>query len=184
MKPTFNKNRNVRVIKTNKHKLNNEVRFPQVRLVGFYDEPTLMSSYDASKLAEAEELDLILINENQNPPIVRIEDYKKFLYNLEKAEKEKKKNSIKSITKEIQLSPEISDNDLNTKSKKGIEFLQDGNKVKVVLQLKGRQRANPERGEITMLKFAKAIEDNGVLEALPKLESGKWLMMVKPISKK
>jgi translation initiation factor IF-3 len=184
MKPTFNRNRNVRVIKTNKHKLNSEVRFPQVRLVGFYDEPTLMSSYDASKLAESEELDLILINENQDPPIVRIEDYKKFLYNLEKAEKEKKKNSVKSITKEIQLSPEISDNDLNTKAKKGLEFLEDGNKIKVVLQLKGRQKATPERGELTMLKFARAVESNGVLEALPKLEGGKWLMMVKPISKK
>ena len=184
MKPTFNRNRNVRVIKTNKHKLNSEVRFPQVRLVGFYDEPTLMSSYDASKLAESEELDLILINENQDPPIVRIEDYKKFLYNLEKAEKEKKKNSVKSIIKEIQLSPEISDNDLNTKAKKGLEFLEDGNKIKVVLQLKGRQKATPERGELTMLKFARAVESNGVLEALPKLEGGKWLMMVKPLSKK
>ncbi len=184
MKPNTNRNRNVRVIKTNKHKLNNEVRFPQVRLVGFYDEPTLMSSYEASKLAETEGVDLILINENQDVPIVRIEDYKKFLYNLEKAEKEKKKNSVKSITKEIQLSPEISENDLNTKVKKGLEFLEDGNKVKVVLQLKGRQKANPERGEITMLKFAKSIEGNGVLESLPKLEGGRWLMMVKPVSKK
>jgi translation initiation factor IF-3 len=135
-------------------------------------------------LAEAEELDLILINENQDPPIVRIEDYKKFLYNLEKAEKEKKKNSIKSVTKEIQLSPEISDNDLNTKAKKGLEFLEDGNKIKVVLQLKGRQKASPERGELTMLKFARAVESNGTLESFPKLEGGKWLMMVKPLSKK
>jgi translation initiation factor IF-3 len=184
MKPNTNKNRNVRVIKTNKHKLNHEVRFPQVRLVGFYDEPTLMSSYDASKLAESEELDLILINENQNPPIVRIEDYKKFLYNLEKAEKEKKKNSIKSVTKEIQLSPEISDNDLNTKARKGIEFLKHGDKVKCVLQLKGRQKAAPERGELTMLKFAGVVAEYGALESLPKLESGKWLMILKPISKK
>jgi translation initiation factor IF-3 len=167
-----------------RHKINGDVRFPEVRLVGFYDEPKLMSSYEASKLAESEELDLILINENQNPPVVRIDDYKKFLYNLEKAEKEKKKNSIKSITKEIQLSPEISDNDLNTKAKKGLEFLEDGNKIKVVLQLKGRQKATPERGELTMLKFAKAVQSNGALESLPKLESGKWLMMVKPISKK
>ena len=76
----------------NRHRINADVRFPEVRLVGFYDEPKLMSSYEASKLAEAEELDLILINENQNPPVVRIEDYKKFLYHLEKSEKEKKKN--------------------------------------------------------------------------------------------
>ena len=184
MKHNTNRDRNVRVIKTNKHKLNNEVRFPQVRLVGFYDDPILMSSYEASKLAEENELDLILINENQNPPVVRIEDYKKFLYNLEKSEKEKKRNSLKSVTKEIQLSPEISDNDLNTKIKKGLEFLEEGNKIKCVLQLKGRQRANPERGELTMLKYAKGIDELGSLESMPKLEGGRWLMMIKPSSKK
>lgn len=167
-----------------RHKINGDVRFPQVRLVGFYDEPKLMSSYDASKLAESEGLDLILINESQNPPIVRIEDYKKFLYHLEKAEKEKKKNSVKSVTKEIQLSPEISENDLNTKIRKGIEFLKDGNKIKCVLQLKGRQKASPERGEVTMLKYAKGVDEFGTPESLPNLEGGRWLMMIKPSSKK
>ncbi len=170
-------------INRNRHKINGEVRFPQVRLVGFYDEPKLMSSYEASKLAESEELDLILINENQSPPIVRIDDYKKFLYNIEKSEKEKKRNSAKSVTKEIQLSPEISDNDLKTKMRKGQEFLEDGNKVKCVLLLKGRQRANPERGEIVMLKFAEGVNQFGVPEQLPKLESGKWLMLLKPNKK-
>jgi translation initiation factor IF-3 len=183
MKPNTNRNRNVRVIKTNKHKLNNEVRFPQVRLVGFYDDPTLMSSYEASKLAEENEMDLILINENQDPPIVRIEDYKKFLYDFEKAEKEKKKNSVKSVTKEIQLSPEISDNDLNTKIKKGIEFLEDNNKIKCVLQLKGRQKATPQRGEVVMLKYAAGVDEVGTPESLPKLDSGKWIMMLKPRKK-
>ena len=183
MKPNTNRDRNVRVIKTNKHKLNNEVRFPQVRLVGFYDDPTLMSSYEASKLAEENEMDLILINENQDPPIVRIEDYKKFLYDFEKAEKEKKKNSVKSVTKEIQLSPEISDNDLNTKIKKGIEFLEDNNKIKCVLQLKGRQKATPQRGEVVMLKYAAGVDEVGTPESLPKLDSGKWIMMLKPRKK-
>ena len=183
MKPNTNRNRNVRVIKTNKHKLNNEVRYPQVRLVGFYDEPTLMSSYEASKLAEENEMDLILINENQDPPIVRIEDYKKFLYDFEKAEREKKKNSVKSITKEIQLSPEISDNDLNTKIKKGIEFLEDNNKIKCVLQLKGRQKATPQRGEVVMLKYASGVDEVGTAESLPKLDGGKWIMMLKPRKK-
>ena len=183
MKPNTNRNRNVRVIKTNKHKLNNEVRFPQVRLVGFYDDPILMSSYEASKLAEENDLDLILINENQNPPIVRIEDYKKFLYDFEKKEKEKKKNSVKSVTKEIQLSPEISDNDLNTKIKKGIEFLEDNNKIKCVLQLKGRQKATPQRGEVVMLKYAAGVDEVGTPESLPKLDSGKWIMMLKPRKK-
>ena len=138
---------------------------------------------EASKLAEENEMDLILINENQNPPIVRIEDYKKFLYDFEKAEKEKKKNSVKSVTKEIQLSPEISDNDLNTKIKKGIEFLEDNNKIKCVLQLKGRQKATPQRGEVVMLKYAAGVDEVGTPESLPKLDSGKWIMMLKPRKK-
>jgi translation initiation factor IF-3 len=183
MKSNINKNRSVRFVKTNKHKLNNEVRFTQVRLVGFYEDPTLMSSYDAIKLAEENELDLILINENQTPPIVRIEDYKRFLYNLEKAEKEKRKNSIKSVTKEIQLSQEISDNDLNTKIRKGIEFLENNNKVKCVLLLKGRQKALPQRGELVMLKYAQSVDEVGALESMPRLEGSKWIMILKPKKK-
>ena len=81
--------------------------------------------------------------------------------------------------KEIQLSPEISDNDLNTKIRKGKEFLEDGNKIKCVIQLKGRQRANPERGEAVMLRFAQSLQEVGIPENLPKLEGGKWLMIMK-----
>jgi translation initiation factor IF-3 len=161
------------------HKTNSEVRFPEVRLVGI-GEPIIMSSFEASKLAQSEGKDLILISETQNPPIVRIEEYSKFLYEIEKANKEKKKNSSKSQIKEIQLSPDIADNDLNTKARKGKEFLEDGDKIKVVLQLKGRQKQAPERGEITMLKFAAMLEDNGLAESMPKLEGGRWFMMMKP----
>lgn len=161
------------------HKTNSEVRFPEVRVVGL-GEPKIMSSYEASKLAELEGKDLILINENQNPPIVKIEEYSRFLYEIEKANKEKKRNSVKSQIKEIQLSPDIADNDLGTKARKGKEFLEDGDKIKVVLQLKGRQKAAPERGEITMLKFAAMLEDSGLAESMPKLEGGRWFMMMKP----
>lgn len=168
-----------RQIKVRKHKINGEVRFPEVRVIGT-GEPQLMSSYEAYQIAQSEEKDLILINENQTPPIVRIENYNKFLYDTEKVEKEKKKNSIKSIIKEIQLSPEISDNDLNTKARKGKEFLEDGDKVKCVVQLKGRQKGSPERGEIIMLKFADILSEFGLLEAMPKLEGNRWFMMIKP----
>jgi translation initiation factor IF-3 len=98
------------VQKERKHKINSEVRFPQVRLVGM-GEPQIMTSFEASKLAETQGKDLILINEFQNPPIVRIEDYNKFIYDMEKAEKEKKKNSVRTELKEIQLSCEIGIND-------------------------------------------------------------------------
>ncbi len=161
------------------HKINSEVRFPQVRVVGI-GEPKVMSSYEASQLAQSEGKDLILINESQTPPIVKIEDYNKFLYDTEKANKEKKKNSGKNQLKEIQLSSEIAENDLNTKARKGKEFLLDGDKVKVVLQLKGRQKQTPQRGEITMLKYATLLEDVGTVESMPKLEGGRWFMMMKP----
>lgn len=165
--------------KERKHKINNEVRFPLVRLVG-ESEPKIMSSYDAFKIAESLELDLILINESQNPPIVKIADYNKFIYDTEKAEKEKKKNSNKVETKEIQLSCDIHDHDLETKSRKGMEFLTDGNKIKVVIQLKGRQKGMPERGEIVMLKFAKMLGELGSPEQLPKLDGSRWLMTIRP----
>jgi translation initiation factor IF-3 len=165
-------------IKQRRHKINSEVRFPKVRLIGQGD-PVVISSYEASQIAKDQDLDLILINENQEIPIVKIEEYNKFLYDLEKKEKEKRKNAVKTVVKEIQLSPEISDNDLNTKSRKGREFLEDGNKIKCVIQLKGRQKASPERGEIVMLKFASLLEDLGVAESLPKLEGSKWIMMMK-----
>lgn len=162
-----------------KHKINGDVRFPQVRVIGD-SEPVLMSSYDAYQLAQSEGKDLILVNEQQIPPIVKIEDYNKFLYHLEKLEKEKKRKIIKSYIKEIQLSPDISENDLNTKARKGKEFLIDGDKIKCVIQLKGRQKGNPQRGELMMLKFASILEEVGDAESLPKLEGGKWLMMIKP----
>jgi translation initiation factor IF-3 len=161
-----------------KHKINSEIISNEVRLIG-RGEPQVISIKEAIKLSNDEEKDLILINDAQNPPIVRIEDYNKFLYETEKAEKEKKRNSQKSQLKEIQLSVNISDHDLETKSKKGREFLKDGDKVKVVISLKGRQKASPERGELVMLKFADSVSEFGLPEALPKLEGSKWLMMIK-----
>jgi translation initiation factor IF-3 len=161
-----------------KHKINSEITSQEVRLVG-RGEPKVITLREALNTANDEEKDVILINESQNPPIVKIEDYNKFLYEQEKIEKERKRNSIKTTLKEIQLSVNISDHDLETKSKKGREFLKDGDKVKVVISLKGRQKASPERGEIVMLKFAQSVSEFGIPEALPKLESGKWLMMLK-----
>lgn len=174
MKQNFRKRPEIK----RKHKINSELIFPEVRLIG-RGEPFVISTQEAQRIAISEEKDLILINENQNPPIVKIEEYNKFLYVLEKAEKEKKKHANKSQLKEIQLSVNISDHDLETKSKKGREFLKDGDKVKVVISLKGRQKANPERGELVMLKFAQSVEEFGVPESLPKLEGGKWLMLIK-----
>lgn len=172
----------LRMRKQRKHKINNEVRFPQVRLVGM-GEPKIMSSYEASQIARSEEKDLILINESQDPPIVRIEDYNKFIYDIERAEKEKKKNAKATQIKEIQLSTNIADNDLKTKARKGKEFLDEGDKVKIVLQMRGRERQNPEAGEITILKYVSLLDSEGIAEAMPKYEGNRWQVIMKPKKK-
>jgi translation initiation factor IF-3 len=168
--------------KKRRFKINEEISSKQVRLLSD-SEPIVISTNEALVMAKNKGKDLILINENQDPPIVKIEEYTRYVYNLEKSEKEKKKNSNKSELKETQLSVNISDHDLETKSRKSKDFLKNGDKVKVVISLKGRQKANPERGEIVMLKFAQSVEEFGVPENLPKLEGGKWLMIIKPKKK-
>lgn len=170
------------VKKIRKHKINGEVRFDRVRLVKDGIQ-TIISSYEAYKIAESEGLDLILISETSNPPVVKIDDYQKFLYDMEKAEKEKKRNSSKTVMKEIQLSPNIGENDLLTKAKKAKEFLEDQDKVKCVITLKGRQKSMPAAGELVMLKFADTLSEFGLPEALPKMDGNKWLMILKPKKK-
>lgn len=173
----FNQNK-----KETKHKLNSEVRFPQVRVIGDYN-GEVMSSFEASKIAREEGKDLILITENAKPPVVRIEDYNKFLYDISKREKETKKNQKRNETKEIKLSVNIADHDLGVKSKKGIEFLQSGDRVKVTLLMKGRQNMMKDQAELVMLKFADLLEEVGVPESLPKLDGKKFMMFVKPKKK-
>jgi translation initiation factor IF-3 len=165
-------------INKRKHKINEEIRSEEVRLIGV-GEPKIIKTYIAIRMAQEEGKDLILINENQDTPIVKIEDYNKFLYHIEKTERERKKNSSKSELKEIQLSVNISDHDLSIKAKKAKEFLNDGDKVKVVLSLKGRERSSPERAEYVILKFAESVEEIGIPESMPKLEGSKWLMILK-----
>jgi translation initiation factor IF-3 len=170
------------VKKERKHKINGEFRFPEVRVIGSYN-GQLMSSFEASKIAQEEGVDLILINENANPPIVRIEDYGKFIYDSERKEKEAKKNVHKTQLKEISLSLNIADHDLGIKAKKALEFLEDDDKVKLSLLMKGRQMAMKANGEMVMLKFAQLVEELGIPEALPKLEGNRWNMIIKPKKK-
>ena len=168
--------------KERKHKINNEVRFPQVRVVGDHN-GQIMSSFEAYQIAQSEDLDLILINENGNPPVVRIEDYGKFIYDQEKREKEAKKAAKKTELKEISLSLTIADHDLGIKAKKANEFLSDGDKVKLSLLMKGRQNIMRDQGELVMLKFTTLVDVNGIPEAMPKLEGNRWHMILKPKKK-
>lgn len=161
------------------HKINSEIKSTNVRIIGDFNGQVL-SLEEALRLSVDLEKDLILINENANPPIVRIEDYNKFLYEIEKREKEIKRNSKKVELKEIKLSANIAEHDLNIKSKKAIEFLEEGNKVKCSLQMKGRENNMKENSELVMLKFASLLDNFGSPENLPKLEGTKWIMIVKP----
>lgn len=165
--------------KRRKHKIGYEIIASSVRIVGENIESKIISTNEARSLANSLGMDLILISETSDPPVARIAEYTKFLYNIEKAEKIKKKNSQKSELKEIQMSATIAENDLLTKSKKAIELLTDGNKIKCTLQLKGRQKSMPEQGELVLLKFANLCS-NGTPENLPKMEGSKWLMILKP----
>jgi len=165
-------------LKEKKHKLNGEVRFPLVRLVKDGDS-ILISSFEASKIAQAEGKDLILINESQDPPIVRIEDYNKFIYDFEKAQKAKQKNQQKIELKEIQLSCDIAINDLQTKARKAKEFLEEGHKVRCALRLKGRQKSMPERGRIVLERFFEILIDVSSHEELPKYDGDRWQMTLK-----
>jgi len=165
-------------LKERKHKLNSEVRFPQVRLVG-NGEPVVMSSFEASKIAQSEGKDLILINENQDPPIVRIEDYNKFIYDLEKTQKANKKSQQKVELKELQLSCDIAINDLQTKARKAKEFIEGGDKVRCVVRLKGRQKQMPERGKNVMERFFDILSDISQFEDMLKFDGDKWSMTLK-----
>ena len=117
-------------IRKPKHRINQDIRYPKVRVVGDGLQGQILNIQEAIELASSMDKDVILISENANPPVVKIEDYNKFLYHQEKVEKERKKNSSKVNTREIQLSVNIADNDLNTKSKKAREFLVDSDKVR------------------------------------------------------
>jgi translation initiation factor IF-3 len=167
---------------TRKHKINGEVRFNQVRLIGD-GEPQLMSSLEAYRLAQSLDLDLILINETLSPPIVKIAEYTKFLYAQERAEKERKKATHKTELKEIQLSVNIAENDMNTMSNRAIKFLEKGDKTKVVLTMKGRQNDQPKRGEATMLNFIQKVSGSGSPETEPRLEGNRWIVMIRPKTK-
>lgn len=166
-----------------KHLINREIKYKIVKLVGFFEDPKDLNINDAIKLANESNMDLVLINNKQDNPIVKIIDYNKFLYDIDRKERINKKNSKNNIMKEIKLSVNIGDNDIMVKIKKTIEFLQKGNKVKTTLQLRGRQRANTDRGKLTILKFIDMLSEYGSPESLPTYQSNKWSVIIKPTKK-
>ncbi len=131
-------------------------------------------------MAEDLGLDLVEIAPTANPPVCKIIDYKKFLFEQKKKQKEIKANAAKIVVKEIRLGPNTDDHDFNFKIKHAIKFLEDGSKLKVFVFFKGRSIIYKEKGEVILLRFAQEIEDYGKVEQLPKLEGKRMIMLVAP----
>jgi translation initiation factor IF-3 len=159
------------------HKLNREITHRQVRLVGDNVETGVYSIEEAQSLADSEEMDLVMINESSNPPICKIFQYDKFLY-----EKSKVKQPKTLPVKEMRISLNIGEHDLNIKTKQINEFLSKGHKVKVSLQLKGREMAYQDKAMGVMLKLTLNVSEKGLAEALPKLEGKRMFLNLKPKS--
>jgi translation initiation factor IF-3 len=165
------------------HKLNNLIRAREVRLVGENVEPGIVSIQEALRIADELELDLIEISPNAEPPVCRIADYKKFLYEQKKKKKELKANSTKQEIKEIRFGPNTDDHDFDFKLKHAEKFLTEGNKVRAYVFFKGRAIVYKERGEVLLLQFAQKLADIGKVEQLPKLEGKKMFLLMAPKGK-
>lgn len=162
------------------HKINEFIKSPLIRIVGENIESKIVKVEEGLSIAYESGLDLVEISPNSNPPVCKVIDYKKFLYDQKRKEKENKQNSSKVIIKEIRLSPHTDEHDFNFKVNNSIKFLKDKNKVKVYVFFKGRMISYKEQGELILLKFATALSEYGKVENLPKLEGKKMIMMVAP----
>jgi translation initiation factor IF-3 len=131
-------------------------------------------------MADSLNLDLVEISPTANPPVCKIIDYQKFLYEQKKKQKEMKAKNVKIVVKEIRLGPQTDEHDFNFKLKHAIRFLQDGNKVKVEVFFRGRTIIYKDQGETQLLKFAEALLEYGKPEMLPKLEGKKMMMIIAP----
>ena len=160
------------------------IRVPQVRLVGDNVEVGVYSTQEAIKMAQEQQLDLVEISPNADPPVCKIIDYNKFLYEKKRKEKEMKAKSKASEVKEIRFTPNTDDHDFDFKAKHAEKFLKEGNKVKAYVQFKGRAIQFKERGELLLLKFAERLNDSGVLEGMPKMEGKRMLAIWAPKSQK
>ena len=138
----------------NEHNINEDIKAPVVRVVGEGIEPGIYNIREAIQMADEQGLDLVEISPTASPPVCRIVDYKKFLYEKKKKQKEMKAKSTKVIVKEIRLGPNIDDHDFNFKLKHAVKFLEDGAKVKVEVYFKGRMIVYKDKGELVLLKFA------------------------------
>jgi len=161
---------------------NEEIRGHEFRLIGDNLTPGIYSRSEALKMAEELGADLVLVNPNQEPQICKISDYGKLLYEEKRKlkDQEKRNRENKVELKEIRFSPTTGEGDLIHKANKAIEFLKNGDKVKLTVQFRGREMAHQDLGQKLLLIFATSIEDYGRAEALPQMENRKMSMIIKP----
>jgi len=182
--PRGNFNPRFRKEQQQEHRTNNMIRVPNVRLVGENVTVGVYPTADAQKMAQDQALDLVEISPNADPPVCKIIDYNKFLYEKKRKEKEMKAKSKASEVKEIRFTPNTDDHDFDFKAKHAEKFLKDGDKVKAYVQFKGRAIQFRERGELLLLKFAERLNEVGVLEGMPKMEGKRMLAIWAPKSQK
>ncbi|HKK40700.1 MAG TPA: translation initiation factor IF-3 [Cryomorphaceae bacterium] len=170
-------------MKEDPHKINERITAPQIRLIADGEEAQVVSVEDGIKMAKDRELDLVEIAPNADPPVCKIIDYKKFLYDQKKKQKELKSKQQKVVVKEIRFGPNTDDHDFDFKLNHAKKFLEEGSKVKAYVFFKGRTIVFKERGELLLLRFAKELADLGAVEQLPKLEGKRMIMMINPKKK-
>ena len=166
------------------HRINNRITAPQVRLVGDNVPNGVFEIREALRMAEEQGVDLVEIATQAVPPVCRVIDYNKFLYDKKKKEKEIKSKAVKNVTKEIRFTPNTDDHDFDFKAKHAEKFLQEGAKVKAYVQFRGRMIVFKDRGELLLLKFIERLKDTGSAENLPKMEGNRMWVLLNPKSKK
>ncbi|HZJ35042.1 MAG TPA: translation initiation factor IF-3 [Gillisia sp.] len=167
-------------MKEDQHRINAKIRSDEVRLVGDNVEIGVYPIKRAMEIAEEQELDLVEISPNASPPVAKVMDYKKFLYEQKKREKVLKAKATKVVVKEIRFGPQTDDHDYEFKRKNAEKFLRDGAKLKAFVFFKGRSIVFKDQGQILLLRLAQDLEEIGKVEQMPKLEGKRMTMFMSP----
>lgn len=162
------------------HRINDEITAREVRLVGDGIQSGVYSIQEAMRIADRAGLDLVEIVSDANPPVCKVIDYQKFIYQKKKKLKEQKSNAVKVVVKEIRFGPQTDDHDYNFKLKHARGFITDGAKVKAYVFFRGRSIVFKEQGEVLLLRFATDLEDIATVENMPSLEGKRMFMMLAP----
>ena len=176
-------------------RINDQIRVPEIRLVGENleeigkavgqaIESDVVRTATAIRWAEEMDLDLVEISAKASPPVCKIIDYKKFLYDKKKKDKEVRSKTVKTVIKEVRFGPNTDDHDFDFKTRHAKKFLEEGAKVKAYVHFRGRTIVFKDRGELLLLKFLRELDELGVAEELPKMEGRRMIVMISPKKKK